>query len=93
MFSRIGPFFANPPFSISDDDAHHILIAIILILDDACLFYASRSEPDLNAALDRAYSRYMTSNTHIAIMGEFSAPAVEYSIPQFTEFILAHRLR
>jgi hypothetical protein len=68
-------------------------IAIILILENACLFYASEPQPDRNAALDRAYYRYKTSDIHFAARKEFSAPSVEYSISQFTEFILAHRLR
>jgi hypothetical protein len=68
-------------------------IAIILILETACLFYASQAQPVRHAALDRACSRYETSDTHNAATNEFSASSVEYSIPQFTEFILAHRLR
>jgi hypothetical protein len=68
-------------------------IAIILILDNASLFYASQPQPDRTAALDRAYSRYMTSDTHTTAAHKFSALSAEYTIPQFTEFILAHRLR
>jgi hypothetical protein len=68
-------------------------VALVLILENACLFHASQTQPDRAAALDVAYSRYNTSDTHIAATNEFSAPSVEYSIPQFAEFILAHRLR
>jgi len=93
IFSRLGSFFANPPLSISNDDTHHLLIATILILDDACLFYASQTQPDRDAALDRACSRYETSDTHHAATNDFSASSVEDSISQFTEFILARRLR
>jgi hypothetical protein len=67
-------------------------IAIILILENACLFYASQPQPDRSVALDRAYSLYKTSQTHIAASKEFSASSMEYSIPQLTEFILVHRL-
>jgi len=93
IFSRLGSFVVNPPLSISNDDTHHMLIAIILILDNACLSYASQPQPDRNVALDMAYSRYKTSDTHMIVTSEYSAPSVEYSIPQLTEFILAHRLR
>ena len=68
-------------------------IAIIVILDNACLFHASQARPDYIAALDRAYSRYKTSDTRIAARIRFSSRSVECSIPKFTEFILAHRIK
>ena len=43
-------------------------------------------------ALDRAYSQYRASNTHNAVIEQFSAPSETYSISQFTEFILGYCL-
>jgi hypothetical protein len=42
--------------------------------------------------LDKAYSQYMASNTHDAVIKQLSAPPETYSILQFTEFILGHHL-
>jgi hypothetical protein len=65
---------------------------MVLILEHACLFFASQSKPTKDEALDEAYSRYCASGVHNELMEQFSAPPEEYSIPQFTEFILKHRL-
>jgi septin family protein len=65
----------------------------ILILECASLDYASSPRADLNEALDMAYSQYRASNTHNAIIEQFSAPPETYSILQFTEFILGNRLQ
>src|SRR6266850_3095452 len=93
--------------SISHDIIHHTIIGTflylplqsltskivsILILEHAALYYASSSRPDLDEALDRAYSQYRASNTHSAIMEQFSVPPETYSISQLTEFILENRL-
>ena len=64
----------------------------ILILEHASLYYASSSGPDLNEALDMAYSRYRASETHTAVTEQFSAPSETYTISQFTMFILDNRL-
>jgi hypothetical protein len=64
----------------------------ILILEHASLYYALSSKPDLDKALDRAYSQYRVSNTYNAVIEQFSAPPETYSILQFTEFILRYRL-
>ena len=66
---------------------------MILILDCASLFYASRSRPTLEEALDQAYSQYKSSDTHNAVKEQFSLPIQEYSISQLEEFVLSHRLR
>jgi hypothetical protein len=97
----------QPPILISSDDPiHHkpigifllsvlaisnINIVIILILD-ACLSYISQSEPTRDEALDQACSQYCTSDIYIELMMQFSAASNEYSILQFTEFILEHHL-
>jgi hypothetical protein len=67
-------------------------IGTVLILQHACLSYATPSKPTIDEALDEAYSRYRASDIHIEVMRQFSAPAKEYAIPQFTEFILGHPL-
>jgi hypothetical protein len=63
----------------------------LLILNHTSLVYASALRLPLNEALDHAYSRYLSSNTLSAIKAVFSAPPEEYSVSQFTEFILEHR--
>jgi hypothetical protein len=65
---------------------------IILILENACLSYTLWTKPTINEALDQAYSRYCASNIHLDLIKEFCASPKEYSIPQFMEFILKHRL-
>jgi hypothetical protein len=64
----------------------------ILVLEHASLYYASSSKPPLDQALDRAYSQYNVSITHSLVTEQFSASPQTYSILQFTEFILNHRL-
>jgi hypothetical protein len=64
----------------------------ILILEQASLFYASLPKLTLIEALDKAYFEYQASNTHDAVIKQFVAPFKEYSILQFTEFILNHSL-
>jgi hypothetical protein len=64
----------------------------LLILDHASLYFASSLNPRLEDALDNAYSQYISSKTHDAVQKQFSASPEEYSILQFTEFILEHRL-
>jgi hypothetical protein len=65
---------------------------MILILEHACLSYVSQSRPTRDEALDKAYSQYMASSTHSTITMQFSAPSSKYSISQFTEFIIKHRI-
>ena len=64
----------------------------ILILDRASFFYASPSRPTLEHALDQAYSQYQSSDIHNAVKEQFLLPPKQYSILQFTEFVLTHRL-
>ena len=68
-------------------------IASILILDRACLFYAPASRLSLEDALDQAYSLYKSSGIHIVVKEQFSLRPEQYSILQFTEFVLSHRLQ
>jgi len=68
-------------------------IVTILILDRACLFYASPSRSTRIRALDQACSQYASSDIHDAVQEQFSLPRTQYSISQFTEFVLSHRLR
>jgi len=93
LFSHLSSLFTKPPLlKPSGDDTHHKLIAIILILEHACLSYASQSKPIRDEALDMAYSRYCASGVHNEVVKQFVAPLEEYSILQFTEFVLQHRL-
>ena len=65
---------------------------ILLILENACLSYASQAKPTRDEALDQAYSQYCASNIHFDLTKQFCASPEEYSILQFTEFILEYRL-
>jgi hypothetical protein len=65
---------------------------MILILEYACRYFASQSKPTRNQALDQAYSRYCASDIHIEVIKQFTATLNKYSILQFTEFLLKHRL-
>ena len=65
----------------------------VLILDLAALLYASPSCPTLDDALDQAYFKYESSDTHNAVKDQFSLSLDQYSILQFREFILSHRIR
>jgi hypothetical protein len=67
-------------------------IVIILILENACLSYASQSKPTRDEVLDQAYSQYCAANIHNELIKEFCAPPKKYSIFQFIKFILKHRL-
>ena len=63
-------------FPLSASAISNIQIVSILILEHASLSYASSLRPDLDEALDRAYSQYRASNTHDAVIEKFSAPPV-----------------
>jgi hypothetical protein len=67
-------------------------IASVLILEHACLLCATQDGPNIKEALDKAYSRYISSDFHNEATSHFSAPAKHYSILQFTVFILKHPL-
>jgi len=93
VFSKLNSFVANPPLSTTCDDTHHVLIAITIILEHACLIYASEEiSPTIGATLDRAYALYSSSDFHISVRKQFSAPPLQYSTLQYIEFILKHRL-
>ena len=68
-------------------------IVTILILDHASLFYASPSRPTLEHALNQACSQYKSSDTHTAVKEQFLLPPEQYSLLQFTDFVLSHRLQ
>jgi hypothetical protein len=101
--------FFQLPLCISSDDTHHTMIgtfslyapvvsniqnpATILILDLAFFFYISTSFPTVGHALDKAFSQYKSSDTHNAVKEQFVLPPNQYSILQFTEFVLSHRLQ
>jgi len=65
-------------------------IVTTLILDRASLFYAFPFRSTLEDALDQAYSQYKSSNTHNAVKEQFFLPPKQYSVSQFTEFVLSH---
>jgi len=92
LFSTLSSFIAKQTLSISNDDTHHTMIVTILILDYACISFASPSKPTLEKALVKACSQYMASHTHDEVTKQFIASSRGYSISRFTEFILRHRL-
>jgi hypothetical protein len=64
---------------------------MILILEHACLLYATSSSPNSWDALNTTHTAYTTSNARTELPIRFPA-SQEYVIPQVTEFILQHRL-
>ena len=63
-------------------------------MDRASLLYAPPSYQTLEDALDQAYYQYKSSDTHNVVKEQFfSLHPKRYSILQFTEFVLSHRLR
>jgi len=92
LFLNLRSLVTSPPFSKSSDTIHHTMIVTILLLEGACLFYASSARPTLNKALNMAHSQYVDSNIFEAVMEQFSATPEEYSALQFTEFILKNHL-
>jgi len=68
------------------------MIVTIIILEYACRTRASSPDPTCMKALDKAYSRYKQSGFHKVIKTQFPGLPEQYSIPQFKEFILKHRL-
>ena len=64
-------------------------IATVIILEYACILFASPSGPTLGQVLDRACSQFISSDTHNAVKRLFQL----YSTQQLIEFILTHRLR
>jgi len=91
VISTLRSFLANAPLSISSDDIYHIIIVTILVLERACLFYASSSRPPYTKALDMACSRYTTSDTHNALMVQFPSCRT-YSISKISDFILNYSI-
>jgi len=92
LLSKLKSFIAEPPISASSDDAHHTMIVAVLILECASLLCASPSAPTLYEALDNACSRYVSSDTHTAVKQQFLLSPSQYSIREFTEFVLTHHL-
>lgn len=64
----------------------------ILILEHASLHHASFSKPTIDEAFDKAYSQYQASGIHSAVIEQFCTAPKDYSVEQFMEFILTHRL-
>ena len=67
-------------------------IVTIIILEFACHFRASSPSSTRAKALDEAYSQYKRSGTNKAVKRQFPGSPNQYSISQFTKFILQHRL-
>ena len=65
----------------------------LLILDRATLLYVASYDETPEDALDQAYSRYKSSDVHNVVKEQFALPPRQYSILQFTEFVLSHRLQ
>jgi len=68
-------------------------LVAILVLDRASLFHAPPLRLTLDNALYQACFRYKSSDTHNAVKEQFPLPRKQYSISQFTEFVLSHRLQ
>ena len=68
-------------------------IVTILALEHASLLSTSPSRPTLVYALDQSFSKYEYSDTHNALKEQFPLPPKQYSISEFTTFVLSHRLR
>jgi len=83
--------FANQTMLMSTNNLYHTMIGTILILEHACLFYASSSRPTPMGALVRACFQYYTSDVNSTIT-QFTAFLQEYSVSYFTRFILEHRI-
>ena len=81
------------PFPVSASMPSNFLIATVLILECAAILFASPPHPPRVEALDKACSQFISSNTHNAVNRLFLLSPKPYSIQQFTEFLLIHRLR
>ena len=68
-------------------------IVTIIILEFACRFRASSPGSTPEKALDKAYSKYKKSGNHEDVKEKFLGHHNQYSVPEFTEFILQHRLQ
>jgi len=96
LISKLTSEIINLLSTLSGDNTHHtvqIMIATILILEHACVLSASLSPPPLEYALGQAISAYRNSENHDLVMKQFPRPLNEYSIPEYTKFILQHHLR
>jgi len=90
--SKLQSFVSKWHLSISNKKAHHSMIVTIIILEYACRIRASSPDSTCGKALDKAYSRYKQSGTHKVVKKQFPGSPNQYSIQQFTVFILQHRL-
>jgi len=91
IFSTLQSFLIDPDFFTTNDSQYHIMIVIILILEHACISYLSSSRPSYNQALAKACSQYRASQLHNVVTKQLPTPLQDYSVSQFTEFILGHR--
>jgi hypothetical protein len=64
-----------------------------VILEHACLLYASQLKPTRDEALDKAYFEYCKSDIYDQVIKQFSAPLQNYSIFQYMEFISRYQLK
>jgi len=94
IFTKLQYFVSKWPgrLSISHQHVHHSMIVTIIILEYACRLRASSPDSTPAKALDKAYSLYKQSGTHKAVKSQFPGSPNEYFTPQFTGFILRHRL-
>jgi len=90
ILSKLQSFVSK--LHLSAQNAHHTMIVTIIILEYACRFRASSPDSTRAKALDKAYSRYKQSGTHEVVKSQFPGSPNEYSILQFTGFVLQHRL-
>ena len=80
-------------FPLSAPVSSNFKTATVLILEYATIRIASPSRPTRQEVLDEACSRFISSNAHNVVHQEFVLSTESYSALQFTEFVLAHRLR
>ena len=80
-------------FPLSAPVPSNLKTATVLILEYAAFRYASLPRPTREEVLDKAFLQFISSDTCNVVHQEFVLTPRSYSAPQFTEFILTHRLR
>jgi len=81
-------FVEKAKFSLEYNDLHHVILAVILVLEHATLLHLSGT--NYNSALEEAQSQYMQFS-HAASASQFPAAFHCYSDAEFIHFILDHQ--
>jgi len=88
--SLLKSFVETDKFSLHYHDIHHIMIAVILILEHATLLLFSAERSSQDSALLQAWLQYIQFEPSTAT--KFPAVFQEYSDAEFIQFILKNRL-